>query len=86
MIVGEVSQARNPMALFQLDNEHFKGLSSIEHARQWLGIIIKSPLAARRAEEAPGAYKDVADVVEDADEAGLSKKVAKPAPLICVKG
>jgi tRNA-splicing ligase RtcB len=38
------------------------------------------------AEEAPGAYKDVSEVVEATDKAGLAKVVAKLVPLICVKG
>jgi tRNA-splicing ligase RtcB len=38
------------------------------------------------AEEAPGAYKDVTEVVDAADQAGLSKKVAKLEPMICIKG
>jgi tRNA-splicing ligase RtcB len=40
----------------------------------------------RVAEEAPGAYKDVAAVVDAADAAGLSRKVARLVPLVCVKG
>jgi tRNA-splicing ligase RtcB len=50
------------------------------------GIIIKSPSLRGVAEEAPGAYKDVNVVVDAADQAGLSKKVAKLVPMICVKG
>jgi tRNA-splicing ligase RtcB len=50
------------------------------------GIIIKSPSLRGVAEEAPGAYKDVNAVVDAADQAGLSKKVAKLVPMICVKG
>lgn len=50
------------------------------------GILIRSPSFRGVAEEAPGAYKDVSAVVDAADEAGLSKKVAKLAPMICVKG
>jgi tRNA-splicing ligase RtcB len=50
------------------------------------GIIIRSPSYRGVAEEAPGAYKDVTAVVNAADEAGLSKKVAKLEPMICVKG
>jgi tRNA-splicing ligase RtcB len=50
------------------------------------GIIIKSPSLRGVAEEAPGAYKDVNVVVDAADQAGLSKKVAKVVPMICVKG
>ena len=38
------------------------------------------------AEEAPGAYKDVEAVVDCAETAGLAKKVAYLAPLICIKG
>jgi tRNA-splicing ligase RtcB len=38
------------------------------------------------AEEAPGAYKDVSEVVDAADDARLAKKVARLEPLICVKG
>ena len=50
------------------------------------GIIVKSPSSRGVAEEAPGAYKDVGAVVDAADAAGLSRKVAKLVPLICVKG
>jgi tRNA-splicing ligase RtcB len=50
------------------------------------GIIVKSPSARGVAEEAPGAYKDVGAVVDAADASGLSRKVAKLAPLVCVKG
>ena len=50
------------------------------------GITIKSPSLRGVAEEAPGAYKDVNAVVDAADQAGLSKKVAKLVPMICVKG
>jgi tRNA-splicing ligase RtcB len=49
------------------------------------GIIVKSPWSRGVAEEAPGAYKDVCAVVNAAD-AGLSRKVAKLVPLVCVKG
>lgn len=50
------------------------------------GIVIRSPSARGVAEEAPGAYKDVAAVVNAADAAGLARKVARLEPLICVKG
>jgi tRNA-splicing ligase RtcB len=50
------------------------------------GIIVKSPSSRGVAEEAPGAYKDVDAVVDAADAAGLSRKVAKLVPLACVKG
>jgi tRNA-splicing ligase RtcB len=50
------------------------------------GIIIRSQSSRGVAEEAPGAYKDVTDVVNAADEADLARKVAKVLPLICIKG
>jgi tRNA-splicing ligase RtcB len=50
------------------------------------GIIVRSPSPRGVAEEAPGAYKDVTVVVDAADAAGLSRKVAKLLPIICVKG
>lgn len=50
------------------------------------GIIIKSPSLRGVAEEAPGAYKDVSEVVEAADKAGLAKLVARLVPLIVIKG
>jgi tRNA-splicing ligase RtcB len=50
------------------------------------GILIRSPSWRGVAEEAPGAYKDVMEVVDAAHNAGLSAKVAKLLPLICIKG
>ncbi|HWR88230.1 MAG TPA: RtcB family protein [Acidiferrobacterales bacterium] len=50
------------------------------------GILIRSPTSRGVAEEAPGAYKDVAAVVDAAHAAGLARKVARVEPLICVKG
>jgi tRNA-splicing ligase RtcB len=50
------------------------------------GIIVRSPSSRGVAEEAPGAYKDVTAVVDAADDAGLSRKVAKLEPVVCVKG
>ncbi len=50
------------------------------------GILIRSPSGRGVAEEAPGAYKDVAAVVDAADAAGLARKVARVEPLVCVKG
>ncbi|MGE5170502.1 MAG: RtcB family protein [Rudaea sp.] len=50
------------------------------------GIIVKSRAMRGVAEEAPDAYKDVTAVVDAADGAGLARKVARVAPLICIKG
>lgn len=50
------------------------------------GIVVRG--ASRRTinEEIPEAYKDVADVVEACQMAGISKKVARLVPLGCIKG
>lgn len=50
------------------------------------GILIRSASSRGVAEEAPGAYKDVAAVVDAADDAGLARKVTRLEPLVCVKG
>lgn len=50
------------------------------------GILIRSPSLRGIAEEAPGAYKNVSQVVDAAEAVGLARKVAKLEPLICVKG
>ncbi len=50
------------------------------------GIIVRGASNRGIAEEAPGAYKDVSEVVDATDKAELAKKVAKLEPLICVKG
>lgn len=50
------------------------------------GILVRSPSMRGVAEEAPGAYKDVGAVVDAADRAGLSRKVARLEPMIVVKG
>jgi tRNA-splicing ligase RtcB len=78
---------------------HGAGRSMSRHQalRQWRGAEIVQNLANRGvlirsrsmrgvAEEAPGAYKDVAEVVEAADRAGLARTVARLEPVICIKG
>jgi tRNA-splicing ligase RtcB len=50
------------------------------------GILIRSRSLRGVAEEAPGAYKDVNAVVQATHDAGLARKVARLAPLICIKG
>ncbi|HJS32794.1 MAG TPA: RtcB family protein [Alphaproteobacteria bacterium] len=78
---------------------HGAGRSMSRHAatKRWDGRRLIEELAARGivimsrsmrgvAEEAPGAYKDVTAVVDAAHEAGLARKVARLAPLICIKG
>ena len=50
------------------------------------GILIRSFSYRGIAEEAPGAYKDVTEVVDVAEKSGISHKVAALTPFICVKG
>lgn len=50
------------------------------------GIIVRSPSSRGVAEEAPGAYKDIGVVVEATHRAGLARKVAMLAPVVCIKG
>jgi tRNA-splicing ligase RtcB len=65
--------------------KQWHGRTLVDELRQ-RGILIKSPSMRGVAEEAPGAYKDIAAVVEAAHLAGLSRKVATLEPLICIKG
>jgi tRNA-splicing ligase RtcB len=50
------------------------------------GIFVRGASRATIAEEAPWAYKDVADVVEVVHRAGISKKVVRLKPLGVIKG
>ncbi|MEK6958902.1 MAG: RtcB family protein [archaeon] len=50
------------------------------------GIIVKSRSIKGIAEEAPGAYKDIEGVVGIMQGAGISERVARLKPIVCVKG
>jgi tRNA-splicing ligase RtcB len=50
------------------------------------GVVVMAAGMATVAEEMPEAYKDVADVVEVVDRAGISGKVAQLRPMGVVKG
>lgn len=50
------------------------------------GVHVKGHSMAGIAEEAPGAYKDIVNVVDCMHYSGISKKVAMLKPLINVKG
>ena len=45
-----------------------------------------SPSFHSVAEEALGAYKDVSEVVDAADDAHLPQKVVRLEPVVCIKG
>ena len=74
-----------------------RSMSRTQARKRWQGRQVIDELAKRRitirspsnrgvAEEAPGAYKNVAEVVEAAEQAGLAKKVARMIPVVCIKG
>jgi len=50
------------------------------------GIVVRVRNRSLLAEEASEAYKDVADVVEILDKAGIARKVARMRPLAVIKG
>jgi tRNA-splicing ligase RtcB len=50
------------------------------------GIVVRAQDRGLLAEEAPQAYKDVADVVAVCDGAGISKRVVRTRPIGVVKG
>lgn len=78
---------------------HGAGRSMSRHAatRRWRGravidqlddqgISIRSPSLRGIAEEAPGAYKNIDQVILAAKTCGLSQPVAKLVPIVCIKG
>jgi tRNA-splicing ligase RtcB len=65
--------------------KHWRGREVVKEL-ETRGILIRSPSMRGVAEEAPLAYKDVSRVVDSADRVGLSKKVARLEPLVCIKG
>jgi tRNA-splicing ligase RtcB len=58
----------------------------IDKELEAMGIIARAQSRKGLAEEQPAAYKNVDDVVDVVDEAGLSKKVARMRPLGVIKG
>ncbi|MFA5374960.1 MAG: RtcB family protein [Dehalococcoidia bacterium] len=60
--------------------------SDVAHKLEAKGIKIRTASLSSLAEEASEAYKDVAQVVEVAHQAGISRKVAKFRPIGVIKG
>lgn len=60
--------------------------SQLRKELQSRGIIIRSDSDPGLAEEAPLAYKDVDNVVNIVNSAGLAKKVARVKPMAVIKG
>ena len=72
-------------------------MSRVQAKKNWVGGNIQDDLAKKGiivlghsksglAEEAPGAYKDVNEVVHVMHETGLARKVVKVLPMVNVKG
>ncbi|MEJ2105479.1 MAG: RtcB family protein [Ignavibacteriaceae bacterium] len=62
-----------------------KGRNLVEELKQ-KGIVIQAKGYRTIAEEMPGAYKDVSDVVDVMYKEGITKKVAKIKPVGVIKG
>ncbi|MFB6145066.1 MAG: RtcB family protein [Candidatus Nanohaloarchaea archaeon] len=50
------------------------------------GIYIRAASGSTVAEEAPGAYKDVDEVIQVSDMLGIGEKVARMKPVVNIKG
>ena len=50
------------------------------------GITVKTGYMSSLAEEASEAYKDVTEVVDITDKAGISRKIVRATPLGVIKG
>jgi tRNA-splicing ligase RtcB len=62
------------------------GKSRIDKELEAMGVIARAQSRKGLAEEAPRAYKNVDDVVDVVDTAGLSKRVARMRPIGVIKG
>ncbi|MCH9029388.1 MAG: RtcB family protein, partial [Bacteroidetes bacterium] len=62
-----------------------KGRNLIQELNE-KGIVIQAKGYRTIAEEMPGAYKDVSDVVEVMHNEGITRKVAKVKPIGVIKG
>src|ERR1700693_4257104 len=62
------------------------GSRRIDKELEAAGVIARAQSRKGLAEEQPKAYKNVDDVVEVVDRAGLSKKVARMRPVGVIKG
>ena len=65
--------------------KRWHGRELIDELRQQ-GILIRTRSMRGAAEEAPGAYKDVDQVAEVTEQAGLARRVVFLRPKVCIKG
>ncbi|WP_312912225.1 RtcB family protein [Natronosalvus caseinilyticus] len=73
------------MSRTQAKNEYW-GEDVREDLESGQGIYVKAQSGATVAEEAPGVYKDVDEVVRVSDELGIGNKVARTFPVCNIKG
>jgi tRNA-splicing ligase RtcB len=64
----------------------WSGAALIRELWQRDGIYVRAATPDVAAEEAPGAYKDVSEVVDSVEMAGIARKAARMRPLGVVKG
>ncbi len=65
--------------------KHFNG-RDLQRSMESQGILIRTASFSGLAEEAGGAYKDMDEVVDTAEKAGLGRMVAKLQPVGNIKG
>jgi tRNA-splicing ligase RtcB (3'-phosphate/5'-hydroxy nucleic acid ligase) len=62
-----------------------RGAQLQQQVKQY-GILVKAVSMSGLAEEAGLAYKNISEVVESVDRAGITKKVAELRPIVNIKG
>jgi tRNA-splicing ligase RtcB len=73
------------MSRTQAKNEYW-GEDVMDDLREQNHIYVKAQSGATVAEEAPGVYKDVDEVVRVSDELGIGDRVARTYPVCNIKG
>ncbi|PSQ16769.1 RNA-splicing ligase RtcB [Halobacteriales archaeon QS_8_69_26] len=73
------------MSRTQAKNEYWGG-DVQDDLREGQQVYVKAQSGATIAEEAPGVYKDVDEVVRVSDELGIGDKVARTFPVCNIKG
>ncbi len=66
--------------------QNWRGKNPMQYMRDCCGVEVMANSSRTITEEMPDAYKDVDEVVEAVQEAGLAKMVAKLRPRLVVKG
>jgi tRNA-splicing ligase RtcB len=66
--------------------QEFWGETVQDELREGRGVFVKAQSGATVAEEAPGVYKDVDEVVRVSDELGIGDRVARTFPVCNIKG